>query len=87
MRILAKFHRDTFIFEEISGTLTLTSGRYQYRTMKLSSGLLTAGGAFEVSPNKDVSGRISVELRSQAARIKGNFIVDGDLKAIVLRPN
>ncbi len=74
-------------FEEISGTLSLTSGRYQYRTMKLSSGLLSAGGAFEVSPNKNVSGRISVELRSQAAQIKSNFIVDGDLKAIVLKPN
>ncbi len=74
-------------FEEINGTLALTSGRYQYRTMKLSSGLLSAGGAFEVSPNKDVSGRITVELRSQAAQIKGNFIVDGDLKAIALKPN
>jgi len=74
-------------FEEISGALSLAGGRFQYRTMKLSSGLLSAGGAFEVSPNKDVSGRISVELRSQAAQIKGSFIVDGDLKAIVLKPN
>ena len=74
-------------FEEISGTLALSNGRYQYRNMKLSSGLLSATGAFEVSPNKDVSGRISIELRSQAAQIRGNFIVDGDLKAIVLKPN
>ena len=74
-------------FEEINGTLALASGRYQYRNMKLSSGLLSAAGAFEVSPSKDVSGRISIELRSQAAQIRGNFIVDGDLKAVVLRPN
>ena len=74
-------------FEEINGTLALANGRYQYRNMKLSSGLLSANGAFEVSSNKDVSGRISVELRSQAAQIKGNFIVDGDLKAVVLKPN
>ena len=74
-------------FEEISGTLALAGGRYQYRNMKLSSGLLSATGAFEVSATKDVSGRISVELRSQAAQIKGNFAVDGELKAVVLKPN
>ena len=74
-------------FEEISGSLALTGGRYQYRSMKLSSGLLSAAGSFDVSPGKDVSGRITVELRSQAAQIKGNYVVDGDLKAIVLKPN
>jgi uncharacterized protein involved in outer membrane biogenesis len=74
-------------FEEITGSLNLANGRYQFRNMKLASGLLTAGGAFDVSANKDVSGRILVELRSQAAQIRGNFIVDGDLKAIVLKPN
>jgi len=74
-------------FEEITGIMTLASGRYQYRNLKLSSGLLVANGAFDVQPNKDVSGRIAVELQSQAAQIRGNFIVDGDLKAIVLKPN
>jgi hypothetical protein len=34
-----------------------------------------------------VSGKIAVELQSQAAQIRGNFVVDGDLKAIVLKPN
>ncbi|MFL6581257.1 MAG: hypothetical protein ACJ8G2_10990 [Burkholderiales bacterium] len=74
-------------FEEITGTLNLAGGRYQYRNVKLGSGLLSATGAFEVSPSKNVGGRITVELRSQAAQIRGNFIVDGDLKAVVLRPN
>ena len=74
-------------FEEISGTLALANGRYHYRNMKLSSGLLSATGSFDVSSTKDVSGRISIELRSQAAQIRGNFVVDGDLKAIVLKPN
>ncbi|MEO8165957.1 MAG: acetyl-coenzyme A synthetase N-terminal domain-containing protein [Betaproteobacteria bacterium] len=74
-------------FEEINGTLGLAGNRYQYRNLKLSSGLLSANGAFDVSQNKEVSGRIAVELRSQAAQIRGNFIVEGDLKAIVLRPN
>jgi hypothetical protein len=44
--------------------MTLASGRYQYRNLKLSSGLLVANGAFDVQPNKDV-----VEgLRSNSSR-------------------
>ncbi len=74
-------------FEEISGTLALAGGRYQYRNIKLSSGLLSASGAFEVDADKDVNGRIFVELRSQAAQIKGNYLVNGELKAIILKPN
>ncbi len=74
-------------FEEISGSLALANGKFQYRNMKLTSGLLSSAGSFDISPAKDVNGRISVELRSQAAQIRGNFAINGDLKAIVLKPN
>ena len=74
-------------FEEITGTLALSGDRYQFRSLKLGSGLLSATGGFEVAPNKDVSGKAFVELRSQAAQIRGNFNVGGSLKAIVLKPN
>ncbi|HEV8647413.1 MAG TPA: hypothetical protein VGR01_17775, partial [Burkholderiales bacterium] len=74
-------------FEEISGAVGVAGGRYQYRNLKLTSGLLSATGGFDVFPSKDVNGRVFVELRSQAAQIRGNFIVDGNLKAVVLKPN
>jgi len=74
-------------FEEISGALGVAAGRYQYRNLRLASGLLSATGGFEVFPSKDVTGRVYVELRSQAAQIRGNFIIDGNLKAVVLKPN
>jgi hypothetical protein len=74
-------------FEEISGSVGLVNDRYQFRNMKLQSGLLSSAGSFDVSPDKDVSGRITVELRSQAAQIRGSFVVNGGLKAIALRPN
>jgi uncharacterized protein involved in outer membrane biogenesis len=74
-------------FEEISGSVGVASGRYQYRNLKLASGLLSATGGLEVFPSKDVTGRVYVELRSQAAQIRGNFIIDGNLKAVVLKPN
>jgi hypothetical protein len=74
-------------FEEITGAFGIAGGRYQYRNLKLTSGLLSATGAAEVAPNKDVSGRIAVELKSQAAQIRGSFTLDGNLKAIILKPN
>jgi len=74
-------------FEEISGAVSVAAGRYQYRNLKLASGLLSATGVFEVFPSKDVDGRVFVELRSQAAQIRGNFTIDGNLKAVVLKPN
>ncbi len=74
-------------FEELSGTISLANGHYAYRGLKLSSGLLSASGGFEISPAKDVSGKVFVELRSQAAHIRGNFNVDGNLKAVILFPN
>jgi uncharacterized protein involved in outer membrane biogenesis len=74
-------------FEEITGTMALANERYQFRNIKLGSGLLSATGGFEVSPNNDISGKTFVELRSQAAQIRGNFNINGSLKAIVLKPN
>ncbi len=74
-------------FEEITGTLALSGDRYQFRGLKLGSGLLSATGGFDVAPNNDVSGKAFVELRSQAAQIRGNFNVGGSLKAIVLKPD
>jgi len=74
-------------FEEISGAVSVAGGRYQYRNLKLASGLLSATGGFEVFPSKDVDGRVFIELRSQAAQIRGNFVIDGNLKAVVLKPN
>ncbi|MDP2323990.1 MAG: AsmA-like C-terminal region-containing protein, partial [Gammaproteobacteria bacterium] len=74
-------------FEEISGTVSVANNRYQYRNLRLSAGLLSATGGAEIAPDKDVSGRVAVELRSQAAQMRGNFNVTGNLKAIVLRPN
>jgi hypothetical protein len=74
-------------FEEITGTLAIAGDRYQYRNMRLASGLLSANGAFDVTPGNDISGRISVELKSQAAQIRGNYAIGGSLKAIVLKPN
>ena len=74
-------------FDEISGAMSLKDGRYEYRNLRLSSGLLSATGGFSVSSGKDVNGRVSVDLSSQAAQKRGSFSINGELKAIVLQPN
>jgi uncharacterized protein involved in outer membrane biogenesis len=73
-------------FEELSGTLTLANGRYQYRNLRLGAGILTASGSFDIAPNQEVGGRIYVELRSQAQQLRNNLNVTGSLQGILLRP-
>jgi len=73
-------------FDEISGAVSVAGGRYQYRNLKLAAGLLSATGGFEVFPSKDVNGGVFIELRSQAAQIRGNFIIGGNLRAVVVKP-
>jgi uncharacterized protein involved in outer membrane biogenesis len=73
-------------FEEMSGSLSTSDGRIQFNSIKLAAGALTASGQGEISANKDVNGRTYVELRSSANTIRGNFLVQGTLKGMVLRP-
>jgi hypothetical protein len=73
-------------FEELSGSLSASGGRYLYNGVRLIAGALTATGQGEIDPNQDVNGRTYVELRSSANVIRGNFRVQGNLKGMVLRP-
>jgi hypothetical protein len=72
-------------FDELSGTLAVSDGRYQYRNLRLVSGLLVANGQFDILPNQDVTGRVLVELKS-TNRFRGNFAVMGTLKSMMLKP-
>jgi hypothetical protein len=72
-------------FDELSGTLSVSENRYRYRNLRLTSGLLTANGQFDVLPSQDVTGRVAVELKS-TNRFRGNFAVMGTLKSMMLKP-
>ena len=67
-------------------TSSLAGGRYQYRNLRLQSGLLVANGQFDVLPNQDVTGRAQVELKSTSNQFRGNFAILGTLKAMMLKP-
>jgi uncharacterized protein involved in outer membrane biogenesis len=73
-------------FDDMQGNLAVNGGRYTFTNVRLIAGLLSASGAGEVLPNKDVNGRAYVELRSSSNVVKGSFRVTGDNKGIVLKP-
>ncbi|HTS52256.1 MAG TPA: hypothetical protein VMH26_03190 [Burkholderiales bacterium] len=73
-------------FDELSGALTVAGARYAYSNARLTAGLLAASGACEILPNKDITGRAYVELRSTSNLVKNTFRITGTLKAIVLKP-
>jgi hypothetical protein len=73
-------------FDELSGTLTVSGNRYQYRNLKLTSGLLSGTGQVDVLPNQDVTGRVLVELKSASNQFRGNYAVIGSLKNMLLKP-
>ena len=66
--------------------MNVAGGRYQYRNLRLQSGLLVANGQFDVSPGQEVNGRVQVELKSTSNQFRGNFAVIGTLKAMMLKP-
>ena len=73
-------------FDELGGTLTVNNGRYQYRNLRLQSGLLVASGQFEIAADQNVSGRLLVELKTSGNQFRGNYGVLGSLKNMMLKP-
>ena len=73
-------------FEELTGALEVAGGRYQYRNLRLAAGILTANGNLDIAPDQDISGRLYVELRSQAQHLRNTLNITGTLRAAVLRP-
>lgn len=73
-------------YEEITGTVSSKEGHYQYRQVKLTAGILKATGQVDISAQREVSGRLSAELRSSAGVVRGNFNVSGNDQATLLKP-
>lgn len=72
-------------FASLAGSMTLDGRRYQYRQMKLAAGLLTASGEADIMPNKQLSGKTSVEMKLKSSTVRANLTLSGDLKQPVLR--
>ena len=65
------------LFSEMTGNVLADANRTQLRNLRMSAGLLTAGGNVDVEAQGGLAGRIQVELRNQA---RATLAVSGTLK-------
>jgi hypothetical protein len=70
----------TTLFSEMSGSVSADPNRLQVRNIRLAAGLLNATGQIEMDPQKNLSGRMQVELRSQTVQGRAALTVSGTLK-------
>jgi hypothetical protein len=53
-------------FDELSGVLQIDNNKQHVRQLKISAGVMSANGYVDVAANKQLSGRINVELKIRA---------------------
>jgi hypothetical protein len=72
-------------FAELTGEFGAGDGRTSYRSLGLQGGVLRGGGGIDIGANGALSGRLSVEIRSNVAQDRGSFAVSGSVAKPVLR--
>jgi AsmA-like protein len=70
----------TTLFSEMSGSATADAGRIQVRQLRMAAGLLQGAGSLDVDSEKNLSGRLQVELRAQTAQARATVAVSGNVK-------
>ena len=73
-------------FEQLSGTLVKTPDGMRLANLRLSSGLLQAGGNLALASGGQLSGAVDVELKSSARPLRMALLVGGTSKAPLLTP-
>ena len=72
-------------FAELTGELAAADGRVSYRNLNLQGGVLKGSGAIDIAANSTLSGRLTVEIRSNVAQDRGTFAVTGAVARPILR--
>jgi hypothetical protein len=63
----------------MTGSVVADANHIQLRQVRLSAGLLSANGAAEVDAQKNLSGRLQIELRAQTTPLRANLAIAGTL--------
>jgi hypothetical protein len=66
-------------FSEMNGDFSVDPNRLLVRNVKLAAGLLTGVGQLEMDPQKNISGRMQIELRAQSVQARSTLGVSGTL--------
>lgn len=73
-------------FDELTGSLRIAGGHYNYRQVQLVSGPLNAAGTVEVAPGGALSGRLTAVVAPRAGVVaRSSFVVSGTVKEPILR--
>lgn len=73
-------------FNELSGNLQLADKRYRLRNIKVTSGMLGADGNVDIAPNQELSGTLSVKIKSGINLVSMPLAVSGTVNDPLLRP-
>lgn len=73
-------------FQDFSGHMALDRGSYRFTGIKISSGVLAANGNVDISPQKELSGKINAEVKAGVSLVTVPLAVSGTVKEPFLRP-
>jgi hypothetical protein len=72
-------------FAELTGEYGAAENRAAFKQVNLQGGVLRGNGAIELQPNSTLTGRATLEIRSQVAQDRGAFSVSGTVSRPVVR--
>lgn len=73
-------------FDELSGHLVMERSAYRFSQLKISSGVLAADGNVNISPAKELSGRLNAQVKAMGASAGVPLNVSGTLDSPLLFP-
>ena len=77
----------TTLFSEMTGGVSADPNRLLVRQIRMAAGLLNATGQVEMDPQKNLSGRVQVELRAQSVQARATLNLAGTLQNPQFRRN
>jgi uncharacterized protein involved in outer membrane biogenesis len=69
----------TTLFSEMSGNATADSGRIQVRGLRFAAGLLQGAGTVDIDADRNLSGRMQIELRAQTVQARATMAISGSV--------
>jgi len=70
----------TTLFSEMSGVVSADPNRILVRQVRMAAGLMNGSGQGEMDPQKNLSGRIQLELRAQSVQARATLALAGTLQ-------
>jgi hypothetical protein len=70
----------TTLFSDMSASASADSGRIQLRQLRMAAGLLQAVGNIDIDSERNLSGRMQVELRAQTVQARATISVSGSVQ-------